>query len=99
MPKKVIILGGGVGGMSAAHELAERGFDVEVYEKQYIPGGKARSIPVFESLDDRGSQAIHSPAIEKWRRMSVSVLLRSKSPKTAKTPREATVDVSWNWWS
>lgn len=46
MPK-VIILGGGVAGMSAAHELIERGFEVEVYErhKQY-PGGKARSVNV-----------------------------------------------------
>jgi uncharacterized protein with NAD-binding domain and iron-sulfur cluster len=30
--------------MSAAHELIERGFDVEVYERKAIPGGKARSI-------------------------------------------------------
>jgi uncharacterized protein with NAD-binding domain and iron-sulfur cluster len=45
--KKVIILGGGVAGMSAAHELIERGFDVEVYEKNPIyPGGKARSVEV-----------------------------------------------------
>ncbi|MCA9498892.1 MAG: FAD-dependent oxidoreductase, partial [Nitrospira sp.] len=57
------------GGMSAAHELIERGFEVEVYERQNIPGGKARSIPVFESLDDRGSKGVHGPAIEKWRQM------------------------------
>lgn len=44
--EKVIILGGGVAGMSAAHELAERGFEVEVYERLDIPGGKARSMPV-----------------------------------------------------
>ncbi|HKZ82584.1 MAG TPA: FAD-dependent oxidoreductase [Anaerolineae bacterium] len=43
--KKVIVLGGGVGGMSAAHELAERGFEVHVFERWDIPGGKARSIP------------------------------------------------------
>jgi uncharacterized protein with NAD-binding domain and iron-sulfur cluster len=42
--KKVVILGGGVAGMSAAHELVERGFDVEVFERKAIPGGKARSI-------------------------------------------------------
>jgi uncharacterized protein with NAD-binding domain and iron-sulfur cluster len=44
---KVIVLGGGVAGMSAAQELAERGFEVEVYERQenYV-GGKARSINV-----------------------------------------------------
>ena len=42
MGNKVVILGGGVAGMSAAHELIERGFEVEVFERQLIPGGKAR---------------------------------------------------------
>jgi uncharacterized protein with NAD-binding domain and iron-sulfur cluster len=47
MNKKVIILGGGVAGMSAAHELIERGFQVQVFEKKIkLPGGKARSVPV-----------------------------------------------------
>jgi uncharacterized protein with NAD-binding domain and iron-sulfur cluster len=46
MKKKVVILGGGVAGMSAAHELAERGFDIVVYDTRDIPGGKARSMPV-----------------------------------------------------
>jgi uncharacterized protein with NAD-binding domain and iron-sulfur cluster len=47
MSKKVIILGGGVAGMSAAHELCERGFEVEVYERnQEYVGGKARSVDV-----------------------------------------------------
>jgi 15-cis-phytoene desaturase len=46
MGKRVIVLGGGVAGMSAAHELAERGFEVEVHEAKQVPGGKARSIPV-----------------------------------------------------
>jgi uncharacterized protein with NAD-binding domain and iron-sulfur cluster len=47
---KVIILGGGVAGMSAAHELVERGFQVEIYERQteYV-GGKARSVNVPET--------------------------------------------------
>lgn len=47
MKSSVIILGGGVAGMSAAHELAERGYRVTIFEKQAtLPGGKARSIPV-----------------------------------------------------
>lgn len=49
MKKKVIILGGGIAGMTAAQELAERGFDVAIYEARDIPGGKARSIDVSES--------------------------------------------------
>lgn len=43
----VTVLGGGVGGMSAAHMLAKRGFKVTVYDrnKLYV-GGKARSVDV-----------------------------------------------------
>ena len=39
----VAILGGGIGGLSAAQELAERGFKVTVYEALSQLGGKARS--------------------------------------------------------
>lgn len=47
MTETVVILGGGVAGMSAAHELAERGFKVKILEKQPVyVGGKARSILV-----------------------------------------------------
>src|SRR5215471_3435528 len=46
MAQTVAILGGGVAGLSAAHELAERGFEVDVYERRPVIGGKARSIPV-----------------------------------------------------
>lgn len=52
MNKKVVILGGGVAGMSAAHELIERGFQVTVYELKNIQGGKARSINVPNSSTD-----------------------------------------------
>src|SRR5215204_4021560 len=45
----VAVLGGGVAGLSAAHELIERGFSVTVYEQRDAPGGKARSIPVAGS--------------------------------------------------
>src|SRR5437660_10652154 len=45
MSHHVIVLGGGVAGMSAAHELVERGFRVTVYEKGTV-GGKARSFDV-----------------------------------------------------
>src|SRR3954453_5032778 len=43
MARTVAVLGGGVGGLSAAHELAERGFAVTVLEARGAAGGKARS--------------------------------------------------------
>jgi uncharacterized protein with NAD-binding domain and iron-sulfur cluster len=43
----VLVIGGGVAGMSAAHELAERGLQVEVLERNpTYAGGKARSVNV-----------------------------------------------------
>jgi uncharacterized protein with NAD-binding domain and iron-sulfur cluster len=41
----VLIFGGGVGGLSVAHELLERGFQVTVLEQRHW-GGKVRGIPV-----------------------------------------------------
>ncbi|MGW8949192.1 hydroxysqualene dehydroxylase [Streptomyces sp. NPDC055709] len=44
----VAVLGGGVAGLTAAHELAERGLRVTVYERRAL-GGKARSMDVPDS--------------------------------------------------
>lgn len=49
MQQIVAVLGGGVAGLSAAHELAERGFQVRVYERRPVLGGKARSMAVPNS--------------------------------------------------
>src|SRR4051794_41294912 len=48
----VAVLGGGVAGLSAAHELVERGFSVTVYERSARFGGKARSYGVTGSSTD-----------------------------------------------
>jgi uncharacterized protein with NAD-binding domain and iron-sulfur cluster len=52
MSDNIVILGGGVAGLTAAHELVERGFDVELYEKRSIFGGKARSVDVPNSASE-----------------------------------------------
>src|SRR5947207_2036990 len=45
----VIVIGGGVAGLTAANELVERGFTVDVYESRTTWGGKARSQPVADT--------------------------------------------------
>lgn len=42
--KKVLIIGAGFGGLSAAIRLANAGFEVEVYDRQAHAGGKAGSL-------------------------------------------------------
>ena len=49
MTGRVAVLGGGIGGLTAAHELLLRGFAVEVFNAKTIPGGKSRTIPVPDS--------------------------------------------------
>jgi uncharacterized protein with NAD-binding domain and iron-sulfur cluster len=44
--RRVLVLGGGVAGLSAAHELSERGCQVTVIEARGDAGGKARSVGV-----------------------------------------------------
>ncbi|QMU29420.1 phytoene desaturase family protein [Adhaeribacter radiodurans] len=41
--KKVVVIGSGFAGLSAATNLAAKGFTVEVLEKNATPGGRARS--------------------------------------------------------
>ncbi|MGZ5254963.1 MAG: phytoene desaturase family protein, partial [Flavitalea sp.] len=44
MSKKVIVIGSGFAGLSAASFMAKAGWDVTVLEKQSIPGGRARQL-------------------------------------------------------
>ena len=59
MPNTVIVLGGGIGGLSAAHELSERGFSVRVFELRDVPGGKARSVVVPSTAPRQNVGAVH----------------------------------------
>ena len=52
--KKIIVVGAGPGGLSAAMILAKKGFDVNVYEKKDVVGGRNSKIKVGESFFDVG---------------------------------------------
>lgn len=42
--KKIIVIGGGLGGISAAIRLAQNGFEVNLYEKNHHIGGKVNRL-------------------------------------------------------
>src|SRR5262245_47679591 len=56
--KTIAVLGGGVAGLTVAHELAERGFSVTIYERRTDTiGGHARSHEGTNSATD-GREAL-----------------------------------------
>jgi len=58
MKKKVVIIGAGFGGLSAAVRLAHAGFQVEVYDRQAHVGGKAGSLRMEGYRFDTGPSLI-----------------------------------------
>lgn len=53
-PKRVIIVGAGMGGLAAAVDLARRGFEVLVCDRAAAPGGKMRRVAAGGALIDAG---------------------------------------------
>ncbi len=52
--KKVIVIGGGFAGLSAASSLAKKGFDVTLLEKNTEIGGRARKLEIDGFVFDMG---------------------------------------------
>lgn len=64
----IIVLGGGVTGLSAARILAEAGEEFIVLEKEEEPGGHCRSIAAGPYAFDRSGHFLHTaePAMRDW---------------------------------
>ena len=54
MAKKVIVIGSGFAGLSAATSLAQQGYDVTILEKNSVPGGRARQFKAEGFTFDMG---------------------------------------------
>lgn len=63
MSSKVIVLGAGFSGLSAAAHLAQKGFDVEILEKNSTPGGRARKLESDGFVFDMGPSWYWMPDI------------------------------------
>ena len=60
MPKKVIVIGAGLAGLSAAITLQNEGVDVTVFESSDRPGGRVTSDVIDGFICDRGFQLINA---------------------------------------
>ncbi|MBV8858921.1 MAG: FAD-dependent oxidoreductase [Acidobacteria bacterium] len=65
-PRKVVILGGGLAGLSAGYELTRAGHDVKVLEAQERPGGRVLTLRAFDEglYGDAGAARI--PDNHEW---------------------------------
>lgn len=63
MSKKVAVIGGGIGGLSAAIRLAHKGYDVELFEKNSSLGGKANFIQADDFRFDTGPSLVTMPFV------------------------------------
>lgn len=63
MRKKVIIIGAGVGGLATACLLAKAGFDVHIYEKNKLAGGKAGQLKAKGFTFDTGPSWFLMPEV------------------------------------
>ena len=62
-PKKIIVIGAGIGGMCAAARLARAGHNVEIYEASDRPGGKCRTEWIGRYAFDTGPSLLTIPAV------------------------------------
>jgi phytoene desaturase len=63
MSKKIIVIGAGFAGLSAACHLAAAGFDVTVLEKNDVPGGRARKYEADGFVFDMGPSWYWMPGV------------------------------------
>lgn len=66
--KKVVVVGGGVAGLTVAYQLMQKGRKVTVLEKEEVLGGLARSFRYGDFVFDIGPHRFHTdrPAIEEF---------------------------------
>src|SRR5215212_9534625 len=65
-PRKVIVLGAGLAGLSAAYELTRAGHDVKVLEAQERPGGRVLTLRAFDEGMYGDAGAARIPDSHEW---------------------------------
>lgn len=59
--KRAVVIGAGIGGLSAAIDLARRGIQVELLESAAQPGGKMRELEIDGRMIDSGPTVLTMP--------------------------------------
>jgi hypothetical protein len=87
-PKRVIVIGAGIAGMTAAHELAERGYEVEVVEKDADPYDATGNAPLLGGMARTSWARVPEPLVQDPGNLLASESATPPSPRPALTPLE-----------
>jgi monoamine oxidase len=83
-PPKIIVVGAGLAGLTAAYRLQESGYDVHVFEARHRPGGRVLTAQLGESYEELGGKNFSDGApaensLKLMRELGLTVL-RDKRP-------------------
>jgi monoamine oxidase len=53
---KIVVIGAGLAGLTAAYRLQQRGYEVHVYEARHRPGGRVLSVKIGENYEELGGE-------------------------------------------
>jgi protoporphyrinogen oxidase len=82
--RKVIIIGAGIGGLSAGYWLSQRGYEVEILEALDRPGGRFATIERNGDKVDVGAQFFHSNYVHAFNLIDAFGLRKTRKDITAK---------------
>ncbi len=63
MPNKIAVVGSGIGGLTTAIQLQNKGYDVTIYEKNDKVGGKMNQLKIDGFKFDMGPTIVMMPDI------------------------------------
>ncbi len=65
--KKAVIVGAGIGGLASGYFLQNAGYDVEIYERASVPGGRIQLLEKEGARVDVGTQYFHTNYTETYK--------------------------------
>lgn len=97
MDNNIVIIGAGISGLTVAHYLVKRGYNVSIYEKSNVVGGMARSIRDKNNVPTEHSWRGYGPQYHNFFRLAKEIPLsnnknRSKEHFSDSSLPEYTVD-------
>ena len=88
MSKNILVFSGGIAGLTVAHELINKGFNVTVVEKDNILGGMARSRRETNNIPSEHSWRGYAPFYNNAFDIMKQILLNNNLTASAGSPLE-----------